>query len=82
MSKPPKFRARYVDGKKRFRARNKNGWRIPAPGTKSRAVYDQIVAGATPLQISHTLNINVGMVRVLAHRFRNPDWRSGSSRHG
>jgi hypothetical protein len=63
-----------------FNARDDKGWRIPRPGTVSRAVYDQITGGATPLQASRALNINVGMVRVLAHRFRNPDWRS--PRHG
>lgn len=63
----------------RINKRDRHGWRVPREGTLSRRIYDLTVAGQVPKTIAEQLDVDVGMVRVLAHRFRNPDlcnaWR-------
>lgn len=56
--------------------RDHNGWRIPRTGTLSRRIYDRVVSGASTRQIAVALNVSIGSVQVLSHRFRNPDWAS------
>ena len=55
--------------------RDKYGWRVPGKGTLSRKIYDHFIRGRTPREIARSLQIDINLVRVLSHRFRNPDWR-------
>lgn len=57
-----------------IRERDKDGWRIPMEGSLSRKIYDRVVQGESPKDIAKALRIDIGKVRVLKHRFSNPDW--------
>lgn len=66
-------RRKRLKPKRLLNVRDKNGWRIPRPGTLSRSIYDQINSGLTPMQIAARIEVDVGKIRVLSHRFRTAD---------
>jgi len=53
--------------------RDRKGWRIPRTGTISRQIYDAINEGKTPTEIGRLLGMDPQTVRVLSHKFRNPE---------
>lgn len=55
------------------RPRDSRGWRVPTSGSKSRRIYDLLVKGRTTGQIALRLRLDVGSVRVLAWKIRNPE---------
>lgn len=57
---------RYVD-------RDERGWRIPHAGTRSRAIYDAMLAGKSPIEIQADVGGTVESVRVLIWRIKHPD---------
>ena len=57
---------RYID-------RDERGWRIPHAGTRSRAIYDLLVAGRTPAEIRAQVGGTPESIGVLMWRIRHPD---------
>lgn len=53
--------------------RDANNFRIPKEGTISRKIYDLLLLGHKPIEISKMLNVPDNTVRVLIHRFKHPD---------
>ena len=57
--------------------RDSEGWRVPWPGTKSRMIYGLLKYGLSTHEIAAVTGFKPGVVRVLAHKIRPPNWRMG-----
>jgi hypothetical protein len=57
--------------------RDSEGWRVPWVGTKSRMIYGLLKYGLSTHEIAKVTGFKPGVVRVLAHKIRPPNWRGG-----
>jgi hypothetical protein len=61
--------------------RDKRGWRIPRNGTKSRKIYDMLVAGKKPFEIIKELGMTDSTIRVLIFNIKRPDKKNEYARN-
>jgi hypothetical protein len=57
---------------RRFIDRDERGWRIPRAGTRSRAIYDGMLAGKRPIEIQADVGGTTQSISVLMWRIKHP----------
>lgn len=58
---------------RRYTDRDARGWRIPQVGTRSRAIYDRMLAGKSPFEIQTEVGGTSQSVGVLIWKIKHPE---------